>query len=1610
MVKKRDIVPEPPENYDQINPQLPPIDTQGHWITNSFMAPLVRKIRKQKNMYMCNVSPVSARLQAKSSGQRVAEQWNKQILHHRSTGKPMKSLLSQLFQANKKMIMLLLLYVPITSLCGVCSPIAVREFTSVLVPQTFYDCDQFFTSNPNFSTNPPKFTELGYVDGLYKAFKQLWGYLILVFCAQVVNFVAQNLSMSNLLRISTSGISGFLDLVFNKVLVLSDQTRSSSAAGNITNLLYTDTLMIATMITFIHFIVQVPIDLIIYIIYLGVQINPIALVGLTAYLILFPVVGIVIGKIAFLQKKIMSIRDMRMKRATEVLNGIKVIKLFSLEQVQHARLQNARNKEIKELFKFSICFSVFGLVASAAAPMMTAIAFVVMTYKDKFDIASAFTTMFLFQYLAFAIVMLPMLMSSLAQSLISSSRLSAFLQLPERDPGVIVKIHELDPNQRDKLPQEVLNEEVALKVTGKPSFTWNLASDKVVPPVMDPFFKDNERTTNFINKKFPLELKKYELELAKYNKSHQIQPAVEIQVNVNQLTAEESEQLTVALTKESKDMVLVDKWCLAFDVPFVSRLQSLEQYNFTNYVPERKHTELDRLKLQAIHLQTMRFYMNKNNNADLVDGPAVVKNLDIEIKKGDIIGVCGQVGQGKTSFFNAILGEMRLTDSSRTKLSTYMSKDGIKPIYNDYDLEKVQQEDPRFDSEIPHIYVNGTIAYFSQACHIFSKSARQNILFNKPYDAEKYKRVVEMCCLKDDFAILAAGDQTEVGGKGVTLSGGQKARLSLARAIYSDASIYLLDDPLSAVDAHVGKTIWNDAILGYLKSRGATVIIASHQTQYFNDCDKIIQITDGEIVNYDTVQNLMKDNVKIIGITGETSTQHSQITTQVIKEVNIPQTVQEEIKSTDSQAQQQKSEQLSASGNVKLTVYKKWVTSGSIALSIITLLLLVTQTGINQYQTIMVSHWASDKYGWTAKENKTSSMSFVMTNCVKANIDPFYCGSSDFLGVDTPNVVQAILHDIDQTNYAKQFALRAQVVAGCIDYKNAKYSMTPIKSSNNYLWLYIGLTGGVIIFNFLGNIAFSSFCLSVARKLHDTMLGAVLRTKMGFFDTTPQGRIMNRFSKDTDAVDSGIMRYLQGGVMTGLMILGMIISIAVVNYPCLVVIIPGIVLFGILFVLFRLAYPQVKRLEAITRSPVFSICQESVDSLVSIRAFALEEKQKTDFRAAVNINSSLYFQQYSLMRWLVFRLGMLTSCFAFLISFIAMLIAPYSQNIAQYTGIIVSYGFSISNILMQFVITLVSLDGEMASVERLDEYGNLPAEGKFVKKDANLDPNWPRNNSGIEVKNLQFRYRPELDLVLKKLDFKLQPKEHIGIVGRTGAGKSSITVAMYRLAEPDKGSEIIVDGVNILDLGLHQARKAFTIIPQDPFLFSGTLRQCLCPYSQADAEGVKTEGLERIDDKRMWEALEQVQMKEYFLKQPGQLDSKIATNGDNLSAGQKQLVCVARALLRKASCVILDEATAQVDRENDQLIQQTIRNAFSEVTVLSIAHRLDTIIDFDRIIVMDKGNIAEFDTPANLVRKEGVFFELVNKTGAETSEKLKKAAFQAERQRQAGEKVNVDID
>lgn len=416
-----------------------------------------------------------------------------------------------------------------------------------------------------------------------------------------------------------------------------------------------------------------------------------------------------------------------------------------------------------------------------------------------------------------------------------------------------------------------------------------------------------------------------------------------------------------------------------------------------------------------------------------------------------------------------------------------------------------------------------------------------------------------------------------------------------------------------------------------------------------------------------------------------------------------------------------------------------------------------------------------------------------------------YCGenNANFLKLLSDNVSPSV-----------NTSMKYQIIMQCVDEFDSKLNSESQKTSNNYLWLYFGLTIGLIILNFVGNIGFASFTLSVAKNLHNKMLGTVIRTKMAFFDTTPQGRIMNRFSKDTNSVDQGIQRFAQSAVSTGLMIVGMVISMACVNWPCLIVIIPCIIIFIAIFMTFRLIYPQVKRLETVTRSPVFNIVQETIDCLVTVRAFRIQDSQSEAFRHAVDTNISLFFQMQGMTRWVYFRLGMVSSVFSLFIALVATLIAPSSPEIASYTGVIVSYGFSISNILMQFVITLVNLEGEMASTERLIEYHNLPQDGEFTNaEDKKLAKDWPKTDSGINVQHLNFRYRPELDLTLKDVSFKLNPKEHVGIVGRTGAGKSSITVAMYRLAEPEKGSQIIVDGVNILDLGLHSARKAFTIIP-----------------------------------------------------------------------------------------------------------------------------------------------------------------------------------------------------
>ena len=545
-----------------------------------------------------------------------------------------------------------------------------------------------------------------------------------------------------------------------------------------------------------------------------------------------------------------------------------------------------------------------------------------------------------------------------------------------------------------------------------------------------------------------------------------------------------------------------------------------------------------------------------------------------------------------------------------------------------------------------------------------------------------------------------------------------------------------------------------------------------------------------------------------------------------------------------------------------------------------------------------------------------------------------------------------------------------------------------------------------------------SFCVNASSRLYDQMVGALLRTRYSFFEQTPQGRLLNRMTKDLDSTDIVIGRNLSTAANNLGFLVASIVVMAVSSWPTILVVLVLGAAYAYVFGVFRRVAPMLKRLDNVTKSPVYSAIGESLQGLTSIRAYARGEDFRAKFRREAEANSAAYYYSLCLNKWLAFRLNLLSAAFAFLVSLIVILVAPLDGG-SGLASLTVGYAYSMIFILAQLVTSWVLMESEFSSVERLEEYCDLPPEGVFTKPCARIEElgsrglRWPRpGESGIRVEGLNFRYRPELDLTLRGVGFEIEPRSHVGVVGRTGAGKSSITVAMFRLAEPDAGSRITIDGVDILsEVGLYQARRALAIIPQDPFLFSGTLRCNLCPYSQAEAEGVQPPaGLERVPDEQMWRVLEQVRLKEYFQRQPGGLDARIAAGGDNLSAGQKQLVCVARALLRDASCIVLDEATASIDRESDRLVQETIRSALAGTTVFSIAHRLDTIIDFDRVLVMDAGRVAEYDTPANLLRDPGsVFSGLVDNTGEEMAARLRAAAALAEEQRARGEEVRVAL-
>ncbi|XP_043526933.1 multidrug resistance-associated protein 1 isoform X4 [Frieseomelitta varia] len=891
-----------------------------------------------------------------------------------------------------------------------------------------------------------------------------------------------------------------------------------------------------------------------------------------------------------------------------------------------------------------------------------------------------------------------------------------------------------------------------------------------------------------------------------------------------------------------------------------------------------------------------------------------LRNINLHVEQGQLIAVVGTVGSGKSSLLSALLGEM--------------------------------------DKISGRVNTKGSIAYVSQQAWIQNASLQDNVLFGKSLHKSVYNRVIESCALNPDLKVLPAGDQTEIGEKGINLSGGQKQRVSLARAVYNDSDIYFLDDPLSAVDSHVGKHIFENVIgpNGLLKKK--TRILVTHGITYLPEVDNIIVLKDGEITEVGSYKQLLEKR----GAFSEFLVQHLQevgnLHADGESEADLHEIKQHLESTIGSNELQQKltrgRSRLSESQSESSSIADRRSLNGSLKRQYST---SSQQSGIYENSNKMketkllppklgeklieVEKTETGSVKWRVYSHYFKSIGWflsILTIIMNAIFQGFSIGSNAWLSVWS---------DSNLTNYNDTVNQVEQ---------------------NMYLGVYAGLGLGQAMASFFCDLAPQLGCWLAARQMHIMMLRAVMRAPLTFFDTTPTGRIISRFAKDVDVLDTSLPQQISDSIYCLFEVIATLVVISVSTPEFIAIIVPISVIYYFVQRFYVASSRQLKRLESVSRSPIYSHFSETVSGAQMIRAFGVQNRFIEESESKVDFNQMCYYPSIIANRWLAVRLEMVGN----LIIFFSALFAVLSRDTIKsgVVGLSVSYALQITQTLNWLVRMTSDVETNIVAVERIKEYGETPQEAVWKNPDCTPPKEWPVQGR-VEFKDYKVRYREGLDFVLCGLSFSVNGGEKVGIVGRTGAGKSSLTLALFRIIEAADG-KIIIDDIDIAKLGLHDLRSRLTIIPQDPVLFSGSLRINLDPFNS-------------YSDDEVWRALEHAHLKCFIKTLPNGLLYELSEGGENLSIGQRQLICLARALLRKTKVLILDEATASVDLETDDLIQRTIRQEFKDCTILTIAHRLNTILDSDRVIVLDNGRIVEYDSPESLLHNSTSLFNSIAK-------------------------------
>ncbi|CAF3348753.1 unnamed protein product [Rotaria sp. Silwood2] len=898
------------------------------------------------------------------------------------------------------------------------------------------------------------------------------------------------------------------------------------------------------------------------------------------------------------------------------------------------------------------------------------------------------------------------------------------------------------------------------------------------------------------------------------------------------------------------------------------------------------------------------------------NGKFLLKNIIFDAHPGDLICIIGPVGSGKSSLLQTLTGEI-----------TYF--DGKVRLY-------------------------GSFCYVPQESWIFSSSVKNNILFGKKYNSKLFQRVARATALDTDFVQLSHGENTLVGDQGVMLSGGQKARVNIARALYRDADIYLLDDPLSAVDAKVSKHLFDKSIKNYLRDK--IRILVTHQIQFLQDATKIIILDNGEMVQMGTYEELLVSSPLFAQLL-EDINQHEQEQEQqqsisLLNQQSMIGSINSENDNFDEENINSLTKNLETKqeGTVKWNVYVLYIRSGiGVILGFLLIIILfATQQTIAIYSNWWLVTWTNDE---SRRHHQNS------TNCVAIQdkkIDKIY-----------------------RMNSIEWYTYR-----------------------DRRFYIFCVFVFILCFLIFLRTVVSQLIFLNAGRVLHNKMFKRVIRCPISFFDTNPVGRILNRFTSDIATMDESLPMTVFDFLVSLSQVLGTIVLVIFLNPWSFISAI--IAASGMLFVRYRFApcSRDLKRLVGTTRSPVYSQLTSTIHGLKVIRSYHAENICSEEFHYHLDNNTRVSFLITTLNRWSAMRFDWVSLIFIALVIILAIIVRINQHQFSVVEiALTLTYSLNLMGLFQWTIRQSVEVETQMTSVERILEYCSLEQEphNQLPFKYRPLT-SWP-SQGRIVFENVSMSHSKELNspLALNHISLIIEPGEKIGIVGRTGAGKSSFIQTLFRMGTL-VDCHIIIDNIDIATIGLDDIRRRISIIPQDPVLFTGTMRSNLDPF-----------GL--YSDAEIWNALEQVQLKKLVTNMMSiGLHSLVSESGSNLSVGQKQLVCLARAILKKSKILVIDEATANVDNATDELVQRAIRDQFKECTVLTVAHRLRTVIDSDRIMVLSYGKLVEFDSPQVLLSNNYSHFSLlVEQTGIAEAEYLRTLANPAESYRRRGREIyNLD--